>query len=132
MNPETEKQLLLVLQQIQQQLAAPPAADPARIILSLVPAFGIVFGSVLLFFLFFWQYSMRREMIRAGLYRPSTLRNVRIFCLLLGSLAAGVGIPMTLLFYLLQGMTYALLGGLIPLGSGIGLLVFYALASREN
>lgn len=131
MNPQTEKALLTVLELMQRQLQDPPS-DPARIILSLVPAFGIVFGSVVLFFLFYWQYSMRKEMVRAGVYRHSTLRNLRVFCLLLGCLAAGVGLPMTILFYLLQGMTYALLGGLIPLGCGIGLLCFYALASREN
>lgn len=132
MNPELEKQLLEAILRLNEHLAHGGASDPARVILSLIPAFGIVFGSVLLFFFFFWQYSIRRELIRAGLYRPATFRNFRVFCLLLGSLAVFVGIPMTILFYAIQGMTYAMLGGVIPLGAGIGLLVFYAVAAREN
>ena len=131
MNPVLEAQLIEAIKNLNAQLAHPPS-DPARVILSLIPAFGIVFGSVLLFFFFYWHFSIRRELIRAGLYRPSTFRNFRVFCLLVGSLATFVGIPMTVLFYALQGLTYAMLGGLIPLGAGLGFLVFYALASREN
>ncbi len=129
MNPETERQLIEALNRLSQQ---PQGNDASRIILSLIPVLGIIFGSVLLFFFFLWHYRLRRELIRAGLYKPSTFRNFRVFCLLLGNLALFVGIPMTLLFYALQGLTYAMLGGVIPVGAGIGLLVFYALASREN
>jgi len=132
MNPELEKQLLETLISINTHLAQGNHSDPSRIILSLVPALGVVFGSVLLFFFFFWQYSLRKEVIRAGLYRPSSFRNFRVFCLLVGSLAFFVGLPMTILFFALQGLTFALLGGVIPLGAGVGLLVFYAVVPREN
>jgi hypothetical protein len=98
-----------------------------EIILSLVPLLGVVFGCVLLFFFILWQYRIRREMIRAGQHQPMFLSNIRMLSLLIGLLGVSAGLPMTILFVLIDGVTYALLGGLLPFFAGLGFLVFYVL-----
>ena len=45
----------------------------------------------------------------------------------------GIGIALAILFGLVQGISYALLGGLIPLAMGIGLLFARSrLSPKEN
>ncbi|MCR9145266.1 MAG: hypothetical protein NXI24_23710 [bacterium] len=99
----------------------------SEILLSLVPLLGVVLGCVLLFFFFLWQYRIRRELIRTGQHQPMFVTNIRILSLLIGLLGIAVGLPMTLLFILIEGVTYVLLGGLLPFFVGIGFLIFYAL-----
>jgi type IV secretory pathway TrbD component len=103
----------------------------AEIILSLVPLLGVVFGCVLLFFFLLWQYRIRRELIRTGQHQPMFVTNIRMLSLLIGLLGIAAGLPMTLLFVLIEGVTYVLLGGLLPFFAGIGFLIFYALTRSQ-
>lgn len=103
----------------------------AEILLSLVPMVGIIFGTTLMFFFLLWQYRLRREVIRSGKYEPAFFRNIRVLSLLFGSLSVATGIPLTVLLVVMNGVSYSLLGGLIPLSTGLGLFLFYYLY-REN
>lgn len=128
---EVLNQLRVLTEQLK-TLQASTHHPAAEIILSIVPLIGIVFGSVLFFFFFLWQYKLKKERIRAGTYTPVFARYFRAFSLLIGCLSIAVGVPMTFVFLLLDGKSYALLGGIIPLSSGIGLLLFYFISGRDK
>jgi pilus assembly protein TadC len=103
-----------------------------EVLLSIVPLVGVVTGSVLLFFFLLWRYRLHRELILSGRYVPSFWKNLRIFSLLIGSLSAAIGLPMTVLFFLIDGLAYSTLGGLIPFFAGIGFILFYLLARHHE
>lgn len=111
--------------------AADGGSTASEIILSVVPLLGVVFGCVLLFFFLLWQYRIRRELIRTGQHQPMFVANIRMLSLLIGLLGIAAGLPMTLLFIMIEGVTYVLLGGLLPFFAGIGFLVFYALTRGQ-
>jgi len=100
----------------------------AQIILSIVPLLGVVLGVTMLFFFLLWRYKITKELIKSGHYTRTTFRNFRGFSLLLGCISAAAGLPMTILFYALEGTSYLLLGGVLPLAAGIGLVVFVFLS----
>lgn len=107
---------------------AQPDSTAAEILLSLVPLLGVIFGATLLFFFLLWHYRLRREMIRTGQYTPMFANNIRLLALMVGLLGISSGLPMTILFLLIDGLSYALLGGLLPLCAGIGCVLFYGIA----
>jgi len=103
----------------------------AKIIISIIPIVGIVMGSTVIFFYLLWNYRRRVMLIKAGHYsRPEF--NILTFSLLSGLLLSSVGIALTLFLSLaVEGVSYGLLGGIIPLAMGIGLLAFYLIKRRE-
>lgn len=103
----------------------------AKIIISIIPIVGIVMGSTVIFFYLLWNYRRRIMLIKAGHYsRPEF--NIFTFSLLSGLLLSSVGIALTLFLSLaVEGVSYGLLGGIIPLSMGIGLLAFYLIKRRE-
>ena len=107
-------------------------SEAAQIIISVVPLLGVILGATLLFFFFFWNYTLKKVLIRAGQYQYQSLKNVRIFTLLIGIISVSVGLPMTILFAGVEGMSYSLLGGLIPSFVGIGLIVFYIVSRTRD
>jgi uncharacterized membrane protein (GlpM family) len=65
-------------------------------------------------------------MIKAGQFnRPDF--DLRSFSLLSGLLLSSVGVALTVLLSIIEGASYGLLGGLIPLSMGFGLLSFYVI-----
>ncbi len=70
MYPEVKAKLLetldLILKHLQSQSSN--SGSDYKVVLYLVPIFGIVFGSALLIFDFYWWYRQRIEIIKAGLY----------------------------------------------------------------
>lgn len=104
----------------------------AQIILSVVPLVGIVFGATLLFFFLLWNYKLRKELIRTGLYQPVNIHSLRLLTLLAGITTLAVGIPMTIVFAAIEGISYTILGGLIPACIGTGLIAFYAISRRSD
>ncbi|MCB1318607.1 MAG: hypothetical protein KDK34_00055 [Leptospiraceae bacterium] len=135
MQPDQTRELIQAIQELvlvlQQQSAPSAETGAAQILLSLVPVIGIVFGSTLLFFFLFWNYQLRREMIRTNQYRQTSIATLRLFALFVGLLSLCVGLPMTGLFLAIEGISYVVLGGLVPLFAGLGLLQFYV-ASRKK
>lgn len=128
-----EKRTQELLQQlIELQKANDSGSEAAQIIISIVPLLGVILGATLLFFFFFWNYRLKKELIRAGQYQYQSLKNVRIFTLLIGIISFAVGLPMTVLFAAVEGMSYSLLGGLIPSFVGIGFIVFYIVSRTRD
>ena len=104
-----------------------------QIIIAVIPIVGIVMGSVLVFFYFLWRHRQIMLQIKTNTYvRPAV--NIHLFCLLLGIMLTVIGCVLFGLFYLIAGVGYILLGGLIPLALGISLTLFYAVThhSRDN
>ncbi len=104
----------------------------AQIILSIVPLVGIICGAIVLFFFLRWYFLCKRELIKAGGYQIPQRQYVQSLSLLLGLLSTMIGIPTSILFYTIDGISYGLLGGLVPLFSGLALLVFYSLSLKNG
>ena len=102
-----------------------------QVIISLIPIVGIFMGSVVIFFYLLWGHRRRTLLIKAGLYsRPKF--DLLSFSLLSGLLLSSAGTALTILLIIIEGASYSLLGGIIPLSVGIGLLVFYGLRRGEK
>ena len=104
-----------------------------QIIIAVIPIVGIGMGSVLVFFYFLWRHKQIILQIETHTYIRPTV-NIYLFCLLLGVMLTVLGGVLFGLFYLIAGIGYILLGGLIPLALGISLILFYAVTrgSRDN
>ena len=125
-NQETLLQILKILQEIQETLDSNPSgvSNNYKIVLYLVPIFGIVFGSGLLFSIFYCWHKQRIELIRTNLYKPIEF-NLRLYSFFLGLLLTFTGIVLSVVFIMVLGNSLAMLGGLIPLAVGLSLLTFY-------
>lgn len=99
-------------------------AHTAEVIISLIPIVGIGIGGIVVFFYILWHHHEVKLRIRTGTYKSREF-DLKTFSLLTGILLTGVGTMLTLLFALINGISYVLLGGLIPLTLGVCLLVFY-------
>jgi hypothetical protein len=100
------------------------ASVTAQILIAIIPIAGIVMGSAVVFFYLLWNHRRKTLMIRQGMKSDFSF-DLRTFSLLAGLLNIGVGFVLTVFFLAKVGMDYALLGGLIPLSIGISLTVFY-------
>lgn len=123
---ETLSEILKTLKQIQDVLDSqqPNESNSYKIVLYLVPIFGIVFGSGFLFSLFYWWHKQRLELIRSNLYKPVQF-NLRLYSFFLGLLLTFTGFVLSLVFIMVLGKSLAMLGGLLPLAVGLSLLTFY-------
>ena len=131
LSPEIERQIIEIIRKISEK-SSPSQAPAAEILLSLVPLLGVVFGTILLFFYFYWSYKQKKELIQQGKYKPRTYENLRKISFLLGCLSTSIGLPMSLLFLYLEGISYIMLGGLIPFTAGIGFLLFYIFSYEKK
>ncbi len=96
----------------------------AQIIISIIPIVGIAIGGIVIFFYILWNHHEIKLRIINGTYKTSSF-DFRSFSLLAGLLLTGIGFILTLLFLIIEGISYVLLGGLIPFVVGICLLIFY-------
>ncbi|UTC66092.1 MULTISPECIES: hypothetical protein [unclassified Treponema] len=103
----------------------------AQIIIAVVPIVGIVMAGVLIFFYLFWRNKQIICQIQTKTYVPIKF-NLSGFCLISGILLFMIGSVLTALFAIMDGMSYVLLGGLVPLSCGTGLLVYYAVSSKSE
>lgn len=134
MPQEVIVQLAEVLKNTNHILQKLPQVQPdhaAQIIFAVVPLAGTVLGVVLMFFFMLWQYRLRKELIRSGQLQTKS-RNIGELALLAGILCVGTGIPMSVLFLIIDGFSYPLLGGLIPLFVGGGLITFYIISRNQK
>ena len=109
-------------------MALPSAA---QIIVSIIPIVGIVMGSVVAFFYLLWSHREKVRLIERGLFEQRRL-DLDTFCLLAGLLLLAVGAVLSVLFIVVEGASYALLGGLIPFAAGISLLLFFMLRRNRD
>jgi uncharacterized membrane protein YidH (DUF202 family) len=103
----------------------------AQVVVAVIPIVGIVIGGIVVFFYLLWRHHEVKLQIQKGTYAPREL-NIKMFALLAGLLLVCVGLMLSILFALLDGLSYTLLGGLIPTAIGIGLLVFCKLIEKTK
>lgn len=103
----------------------------AQVIIAVIPIVGIVMGSAVVFFYLLWNHRRRTLLIKAGHYNKPDF-NLLSFSLLTGLLLGSVGVALTVLLVIVEGATYGLLGGIIPLSMGIGLLSYYGIKRGEK
>jgi hypothetical protein len=97
----------------------------AQVIISIIPIVGIVIGGIVVFFYLLWRHREVSLQLKTGV-TPKKI-NFRLFSLLIGILLVCIGAVLSVVFVLLAGISYTLLGGLVPLSIGIGCIVFYKL-----
>jgi hypothetical protein len=101
-------------------------SEAAQVVVAVIPIVGIVVGSVVVFFYLLWLHQRTTLLIKSGQYRKPNF-DLLSFSLLTGLLLSIVGICLTVFIALIQGLDYALFGGIIPLAIGISLLAYYAI-----
>ena len=101
------------------------AASPAtQVIIAIIPIVGIVIGGVVVFFYLLWRHREISLQIKTGTFKPKQF-DLRLFSLLTGLLLTGIGAVLSLVFLLIAGVSFMLLGGLLPMIIGIFLIIFY-------
>ena len=103
----------------------------AQVIFALIPIVGIAIGGIVIFFALLWIHHEKKQQINNG-EKPKSNFNYRAATLLSGLLLTGIGAMLSIFFALLVGISPSLLGGLIPLTTGICLLLFYRLYDWPN
>jgi len=106
-------------------------SEAAQIIISIIPIIGIVMGGVVVFFYLLWNYKAKRLLIERGLYEGKAF-DLDAFCLLSGLVIGTVGAVLLIVFVALDGASYSLLGGAIPLAIGAALLGFFSLRKKSG
>ena len=96
----------------------------AQVIISIVPIVGITGGGIVVFFYMLWHHRETSMLIRTGNYKPIDF-NPKLLSFFAGLILTGVGCVLSILLGLIDGVSYALLGGLIPAVTGLMLLIFY-------
>jgi hypothetical protein len=107
------------------------SSTAAQVIISIIPIVGIVMGSVVIFFYLLWNHRQRSLLIKAGQYNRREF-DFKSFSLLAGLLLSSVGIALTVLLSIIEGASYGLLGGIIPLSMGVGLIAHYLIKRGEK
>jgi hypothetical protein len=105
-------------------------SSAAQVIISIIPIVGIVTGGTVVFFYLLWRHREISLQIKLG-QTPKKL-NLRLFALLSGILLLCVGAVLTAIFVFLAGLSFMLLGGLIPLALGIGFIVFFRFCPHDG
>lgn len=113
------------------ETSAEHARNAAQIIISVVPIVGIVMGAVVIFFYLLWRHRQIVRLIATGVYSKPVF-DLYLFCILTGFLLSGTGLVLSILFLLIEGLSYTLMGGLIPFSLGISLIAFYFVTRRDR
>jgi len=103
----------------------------AQVVIAVIPIVGIVMGTVVIFFFLLWSHRQKTLLIKAGQYIRRDF-DFLSFSLLSGLLLSAVGIALTVLLAVIEGASYGLLGGIIPLSVGIGLITNYFIKRGEK
>lgn len=103
----------------------------SKIIISLIPVVGIIAGSIVILLYFKWYFAYKKFLVEKDKDQPISFKDLRVLLLLMGILSIGTGIPISIVFVSIYGITLALLGGLIPIFVGIALIIFYILTINK-
>lgn len=96
----------------------------AQVIVTIIPIVGIVFGCLVIFFYLMWSHKQKVLLIEKGLYRKIDF-DLDAFSLFAGLLLSCIGGSLVLFFMIMEGFRYGVLSGLIPLATGIGLMIYF-------
>ena len=100
----------------------------AQVLIAAIPIVSVSVLAVLSFFVVLWDYKKQRLMIERGL-TPKP-KNIDDKLLLIGIVAFFVGAGLLIFFGLKTGLSNSLLGGIIPIASGMGIITYYILIYR--
>ena len=103
----------------------------AQVIIATIPIVGIVIGGTIVFFFLLWRHREIMLLIKTSAYAPVKF-NWTLFSLLASLLLSLVGLVLTILFAVFDGVSYSLLGGAIPLSLGVGLLIYYIVVTKKG
>ena len=106
-------------------------SSAAQVIVSIIPIVGIVMGSAVVFFYLLWNHKRRTLLIKAGQFQRPEF-DLLTFSLLAGLLLSTVGLALTVFLAIAIGVNFGLLGGIIPLATGIGLLAYYGIKRSDR
>jgi len=102
----------------------------AQVLIATLPLVAVVLLAILVFFFMLWDQKKSRIIIERG-ERPIP-RNVDDKILLLGIVSFFVGVGLLVFFAVHDGLSNALLGGIIPAMTGLGIIIHYLIAHRKN
>ena len=102
----------------------PSPSTAAQVIVSIIPIVGIVMGCIVIFFYLLWSYKLKIHMIDKGIYVRVPF-DMDTFSLLSGLVLFILGLALMVFFLIMDGFSYGVLCGLIPLSIGVSLLFFY-------
>jgi len=102
----------------------------AQVLIAALPMVAVVLLAVLAFFFMYWDHQKNRIIIERG-ERP-TPRNIDDKILLLGIVSLFVGVGLLIFFALHNGLSNALLGGIIPAMTGLGIITHYVITRRDR
>jgi hypothetical protein len=104
------------------------ANSAAQVLIAAIPIVSVSVLAVLSFFVILWDYKKQRLMIERGLTPKA--KNIDDKVLLIGIVALFVGVGLLVFFGLKTGLSNSLLGGIIPIASGMGIITYYILIYR--
>ena len=85
---------------------------------------------ILSFFFLLWDYKKRKMIIEKG--GTPAPRNIDAKLFLLGLVSLFTGIGLLLFFAIANGFTAPLLGGIIPTMAGLGIITYYIIINRKR
>ena len=103
-------------------------SSAAQVLIAAIPIVSVSVLAVLSFFVVLWDHKKQRLMIERGL-TPKP-KNIDDKLLLIGIVAFFVGAGLLIFFGLKTGLSNSLLGGIIPIASGMGIITYYILIYR--
>ncbi len=101
----------------------------AQVIITVIPIVGIVMGSVVLFLYIIFNHKQKILLIEKGMLNRNPL-DIDALSIFSGLILNGVGITLSLFFWLKEGLGYSLLSGLLPLSIGLSLTIFFILRRK--
>lgn len=122
--------LLQTASQAQQSGGFVNMTKAAQVLIAALPLVAVVLLAILTFFFMLWDHQKNRIIIERG--EKPVPRNVDDKILLLGIIALFVGAGLLVFFAFHDGMTNALLGGIIPAMTGLGVVTHFLIAHRNK
>ncbi len=102
----------------------------AQVLIALIPLIGVVVFGVLAFFFMLWDHQKQMLLIEKG--ERARPRNFNEKLLLLGIVSFFIGTGLSIFFMLQSGLSDSLLGGIIPVMTGMGIIVYYIVIVRRG
>lgn len=107
----------------------PTPSAAAQVIVSVIPIVGIVMGCLIIFFYLLWDHKYKMYLVEKGLRKDRPF-DFTAFCLLSGLILFTLGLCLVIVFMVIDGISYGVLGGLIPAAVGISMLLFVRISGR--
>ena len=109
----------------------PTPSAAAQVIVSVIPIVGIVMGCLVVLFYLLWDYKYKVFLVEKGLRKERSF-DFTAFCLLSGLMLSILGLCLVIVFLIIDGFSYGVLGGLIPAAVGISLLLFVRISGGRK